>query len=165
MEKRVKSRFSQRIFRVVSPLALDGGSAWKNLLENALLPSDGLDSVTDEEEHRWTAGWITKIQVGFCIAESEYMRLLTLLSLQTLLADESVITVVSRLCSLTTDPRLLYRPFAQLIADLLVDPTLPLTAETVVGRVQGQTEGTGWGKKLEQLHGETYEALIPSYHN
>lgn len=93
------------------------------------------------------------------------MRLLTLLSLQTLLADESVITVVSRLCSLTTDPRLLYRPFAQLIADLLVDPTLPLTAETVVGRVQGQTEGTGWGKKLEQLHGETYEALIPSYHN
>jgi hypothetical protein len=146
-------------------LALDGGSAWKNLLESALLPSDGLDSVTDEEEHRWIAEWMTKIQVGFCMAEFEDMRLLTFLSSQTLLADDSVIAVVSRLCSLTTDPRLLYRPFAQLVADLLVNPALPLTAETVVARVQGQTEGTGWGKKLEQLHGETYEALIHSFHN
>lgn len=146
-------------------MALDGGSAWKNLLESALLPSDGLDSVTDEEEHRWIAEWITKIQVGFCMAEFEDMRLLTLLSLQALLADESVITVVSRLCSLTTDPRLLYRPFVQLVADLLVNPSLPLTAETVVARVQGQTEGTGWGKKLEQLHGETYDVSILSHYD
>ena len=41
-----------------------------------------------------------------------------------------------------------------MIADHLANPTLSVTASSVVARIQDQTEATGWGKKLEQLHGE-----------
>ena len=63
LEKRVKSRFSQRIFRVVSPLALDGGSAWKTLLEDALEVSGDVDSTMSEGEKSWSADWKAMIQV------------------------------------------------------------------------------------------------------
>ena len=41
-----------------------------------------------------------------------------------------------------------------MIADHLANPTLSVTASSLVARIQDQTEATGWGKKLEQLHGE-----------
>lgn len=64
LEKRVKSRFSQRIFRVVSPLALDGGSAWKSLLEKAFGTAGDDDGENSADNLTWEAGWKTKIQVG-----------------------------------------------------------------------------------------------------
>ena len=49
-----------------------------------------------------------------------------------------------------------------MIADQLDHPLRAISAETMVSYVQGQTEATGWGKKLEQLHGERLGCRVPS---
>lgn len=77
-------------------------------------------------------------------------------------------SAIRRLCSLTTNVRLLYRPFVHLIAEALsgqmfINQPLPsdvkgqvgaiLKPERVVKVIQEQTERSGWGKKLEQMQG------------
>ena len=109
LEKRVKSRFSHRMWRVASPLSSEG-LGWKSLLRNALLPwtiPTNKESPKGKEVQRWVSDWQFAVEVS---RPSSEMRL-GLISDQTLLDQEKVAVQLDRLASLTTDVRILYKPF------------------------------------------------------
>lgn len=62
LEKRVKSRFSHRVWRVPSPLS-EGGVGWKALLRAALLPWDE-EQEPDEETRMWMGDWAFAVDVS-----------------------------------------------------------------------------------------------------
>lgn len=69
LEKRVKSRFSHRVWRVTSPLAPDA-LGWKAVLRNALIPweaSKSLQQEKDKKTSQWMGDW------GFAVDVSEQL--------------------------------------------------------------------------------------------
>lgn len=75
LEKRVKSRFSHRVWRISSPLSPDG-PGWKFLLKSTLLPwlqadpgavkqtkKKVMNGMVDKEE-RWKLDWTYAIEVS-----------------------------------------------------------------------------------------------------
>lgn len=93
LEKRVKSRFSHRIWRVSSPLSA-GGVGWKALLRRALVPWEDEDEQKEQDKvlQSWLVDWSYSVD-------------------KWLLANDTIHAALQRLSELTTDVRLLYRPF------------------------------------------------------
>ena len=110
LEKRVKSRFSHRMWRVMSPLSPDA-LGWKQLLRRALipweysvdLPGDSTKAVAD-----WKGDWQFAIDVRATMNQS------ITADWQFLLDHVKIVKALDRLCSLTTDVRVLFRPFVSL---------------------------------------------------
>ena len=64
MEKRVKSRFSHRIWRVQSPLSPDG-PGWRPLIRRVLVPwLDEKKTQEDKETRKWKVDWQFAIGVS-----------------------------------------------------------------------------------------------------
>lgn len=60
LEKRVKSRFSHRVWRVSSPLSFDG-VGWKALMRRVLKPWH--EEANDEETKTWQDDWSYAVEV------------------------------------------------------------------------------------------------------
>lgn len=154
LEKRVKSRFSQRIYRVVSPLAGADIDEWTRLLRNALLPwygpRGGMDEDTGEgEDHSaigvgdntdWMGDWEMQVNEALEVGEIEKH--------------------LQRICELTTDVRLLFRPFIDPIRQILSSASLTLDSDLLLRKIQEQTQASGWGSKLEKLRGLSHPCLV-----
>jgi origin recognition complex subunit 4 len=65
MEKRVKSRFSHRMWRVTSPLA-PGALGWRNLMRQTLIPWDGEKTGKHDtnELRKWRGDWEFAVEVS-----------------------------------------------------------------------------------------------------
>ena len=65
LEKRVKSRFSHRMWRISSPLSLDG-IAWREMMKRTLIPWDEQDGRKESKDLRkWKGDWQFAVEVGF----------------------------------------------------------------------------------------------------
>ncbi|KAJ9103965.1 hypothetical protein QFC21_002428 [Naganishia friedmannii] len=72
LEKRVKSRFSQRIYRVVSPLS---GNDWKRIVRLALLPLTSDKTSLSNDDALWLSRWESQVDISpvqqFALAAAE----------------------------------------------------------------------------------------------
>ncbi|WWC64824.1 uncharacterized protein I303_107438 [Kwoniella dejecticola CBS 10117] len=136
LEKRVKSRFSHRTFRIPSPLSAEG-IGWKPLLHSVLIPVP--NGAEEGEGTRWQRDW-------------EF-------AIETLLKQERMRRHLDRLTGLTTDVRNLYRPFIHPITSILSGQIEYLSVPDVVDGVLSQIEGAGWGIQLSKLRGLPHPAL------
>lgn len=182
LEKRVKSRFSQRIYRVVSPLSSSSSDAWKDIVRNALIPKDVLDEVSSsgsERDGEWLAVWESLVDVGLRGDTARRVKLTDVLRIQTVLQDHAVQKAVRRVCELTTDVRILLRSFVSMTGTQTPPPTNagvqinpvqqfglhPADAQfqpaTIVASISEQIHSTGWGKKLEKLRGLSSSWHLP----
>ncbi|GFZ51043.1 hypothetical protein JCM24511_08801 [Saitozyma sp. JCM 24511] len=149
LEKRVKSRFSHRVLRVVSPLSPDG-TGWKDLMRKVLVPWEPSGRTANtavssavkaesKETRKWMIDWSFAVDM--------------------LLEHEKVVRYLDRLCGLTTDIRNLYRPFivpiSEVIAGQLDFLSIPAMAESVLKQV----DGAGWGLANAKLKGLSHPAL------
>ncbi|ORX39453.1 origin recognition complex subunit 4 C-terminus-domain-containing protein [Kockovaella imperatae] len=137
LEKRVKSRFSHRMWRIPSPLS-PGGPGWKTLLNRALVPWEW-DAKQDSAEpdakalQLWKDDW----QYG----------------IETLLDQPKVVKYLDRLTGLTTDVRILYKPFVPLIISVLSSQVDLINVAQLCASVLGQIEQSGWGLQTAKLKG------------
>ncbi|TXT15819.1 hypothetical protein VHUM_00322 [Vanrija humicola] len=139
LEKRVKSRFSHRVWRVQSPLAPDG-LGWRALLRHALVPWDkSADDEPDKETRKWMGDWAFAVDM--------------------LLDNDRVSTALERLAGLTTDVRVLYRPFIGPITSVLSNQLDFLSVPVLCFSVLHQTELAGWGLSHAKLKGLPHPAL------
>lgn len=143
LEKRVKSRFSHRVWRVESPLArmpnptLEGDEegkkepTWRPVLMKALVP--WLDSdepapkkqtAQEQEFAAWKEDW--EFAVGM------------------LLENEEVVAALDRLSNLTTDVRLLFRPFVTPVCGILASRADFLAVPEILSSIRNQVEQSGW---------------------
>ncbi|GHJ83987.1 hypothetical protein NliqN6_0389 [Naganishia liquefaciens] len=144
LEKRVKSRFSQRIYRVVSPLSSNVPDTWRAIVREALVP----ESVTrqmpggaSDTDVAWLTHWESQVDA--------------------VLADETVEKAARRMVDLTTDVRILLRPFIRPVQQFgRSGGAEPLQPETIVTSISEQMHSTGWGKKLEKLRGLSHPSLV-----
>lgn len=160
LEKRVKSRFSHRVWRVTSPLA-PGGPTWKETLRRALIPwGTGTDTEgntrrssansADVEVEQWQDDWVFAVNM--------------------LLDHAKVSASLARLSELTTDVRLLYRPFVRPITAVLNDTLDFMSVPVVAASVTAQLELAGWGtgapgvSKLRGLPQPALTVLIVAKH-
>lgn len=63
----MKSRFSQRIYRVVSPLCANSSDAWRDIVRNALVPKTAVAELAasgSERDLEWLKEWESLIDVG-----------------------------------------------------------------------------------------------------
>ncbi|ODN77966.1 hypothetical protein L202_05059 [Cryptococcus amylolentus CBS 6039] len=149
LEKRVKSRFSHRIWRVTSPLAsvMQGGvggvgngtegqgrGGWEVLLKMALIPWYP-ESVMDdpEENEKWRGDW-------------EYVIVTTL-------GDERIRRYFDRLVGLTTDVRVLYRPFILPITRVITRLDQKLDPKILADQILAQVETASFGLQNNKLRG------------
>lgn len=140
LEKRVKSRFSHRVWRVESPLAAmpspviaDDGEeekkepAWRPLLMKALVPwldAEPLTSRADRDFAAWKEDWDFAVQM--------------------LLENEEVVAALDRLSGLTTDVRLLFRPFVVPLCGVLSGRADFLAVPEILSSIRNQVEQSGW---------------------
>ncbi|WVN89164.1 uncharacterized protein L203_104380 [Cryptococcus depauperatus CBS 7841] len=172
LEKRVKSRFSHRVWRVTSPLAPvskdeeegQGIVAWKEVVRWALVPYKyGFEPTS----LHCTASEVSQMEVEKKEAtvdgdgetwewRDEWDRCVDLL-----LNNPRIIGRMERLVSLTTDVRILYRPFIQPLTDVLNEQssTNCLTHEQLANSILAQVEGAGWGLQTSKLLGLPHPAL------
>ncbi|WVR09616.1 hypothetical protein IAU60_006688 [Kwoniella sp. DSM 27419] len=138
LEKRVKSRFSHRTWRIPSPLSPDG-MGWKALLEHTLLPP----TVGGQDESaafiRWKDDWR--------------------FALEMLLESDLVVRRLNRLTGLTTDVRHLYRAFIDPVVDVIAGKADYLAVPDLADSVLLQIEGGGWGLENTKLKGLPHPAL------
>lgn len=108
LEKRVKSRFSQRIYRVVSPLSINAPDAWRVVARQALVPEAVISQIElSAVDRMWLTQWESQVDVSRFW--SGVIRADTML--QAVLGDEDVEKAARRICELSTDVRILLRPF------------------------------------------------------
>ncbi|KAK6909121.1 hypothetical protein I203_103136 [Kwoniella mangroviensis CBS 8507] len=134
LEKRVKSRFSHRTFRIPSPISSEG-IGWNALLMDSLIPSKGKEN----EEDRWKGDWQFAIQM--------------------LLKVDRMKRNLDRLTGLTTDVRNLYRPFILPVLSVLSSKIDFMSIQELADSVISQIEGAGWGLQLNKLKGLPHPAL------
>ncbi|WWD03936.1 hypothetical protein V865_001994 [Kwoniella europaea PYCC6329] len=134
LEKRVKSRFSHRTFRIPSPISSEG-IGWKALLMDSLIPSKGKEN----EDDRWKGDWQFAIQM--------------------LLKVDRIKRNLDRLTGLTTDVRNLYRPFILPVLSVLSSKIDFMSIQELADSVISQIEGAGWGLQLSKLKGLPHPAL------
>jgi len=101
------------MWRIMSPLSPEG-TGWLEVLKCALIPWEYAPGrqASDEEDtalQDWKSDWQFAIEVSFF--SSTVDRALTL---QTLLNHDRVKRHLDRLTSLTTDVRILFKPFVSL---------------------------------------------------
>jgi origin recognition complex subunit 4 len=123
LEKRVKSRFSHRVWRVTSPLT-PGGRGWRPLLRAALIPWDEKRLDKDRAMRQWQEDWAFAVDM--------------------LLEHDTVAASLERLAGLTTDVRLLFRPFVAPVASVLAGRLDFLSVPGVAASVRAQLELGGW---------------------
>lgn len=119
----MKSRFSQRIYRVVSPLSGNSSDAWKDIVRNALVPKAAAAELAAsgfERDREWLKEWETLIDVG--LASHPRTATLTNASTQTVIQDETVQKAAQRVCELTTDVRIMLRSFVSTVGEPMVMP-------------------------------------------
>ncbi|WVQ77021.1 hypothetical protein IAR50_006700 [Cryptococcus sp. DSM 104548] len=148
LEKRVKSRFSHRIWRVTSPLAsvMQGGvggvgsdeerqgqRGWEELLKKALIPWYPESVLDQDPEETWRGDW-------------EYVILTTL-------RDERIKRYFDRLIGLTTDVRVLYRPFILPVTRVQTRMDQKLDAKILVDQILAQIETASFGLQNDKLRG------------
>ncbi|ORY31628.1 origin recognition complex subunit 4 C-terminus-domain-containing protein, partial [Naematelia encephala] len=141
LEKRVKSRFSHRMWRVASPLAPEG-MGWKELLRKGLVPWDGQESATEKEDkavRTWKDDWQFAIE--------------------TLLEHEKIGRYLDRLTGLSTDVRNLYRPFIKPMSEILCGTLDFLSIPDLTTSILNQLELSGWGLQQSKLKGLPHPAL------
>jgi origin recognition complex subunit 4 len=108
LEKRVKSRFSQRIYRVVSPLSTNVPDAWKAVVRQALVPESVISQAEPSAVDRmWLIKWESQVDVSRFTSGPVHTDTM----LQAVLGDEAVDKAARRMCELSTDVRILLRPF------------------------------------------------------
>lgn len=158
LEKRVKSRFSHRIWRVTSPLAsiaasntingtngTDGTNGvkeeggWKRLVQRALVLWKTEEGEVDDEVGKWKGDW-------------EY-------SVDEILRKPTIQRNFDRLASLTTDVRNIYRPFIEPLIDVINGKTEYLRLDKILNNVVNQVEWAGWGLQSSKLRGLPHPAL------
>ncbi|BEI81172.1 hypothetical protein CcaverHIS002_0203320 [Cutaneotrichosporon cavernicola] len=123
LEKRVKSRFSHRVWRISSPLA-PGERGWRQLLRATLIPWDEKRLDKDRAMRQWQEDWAFAVDM--------------------LLEHDTVSANLERLAGLTTDVRLLYRPFVAPVAAVLGGRLDFLSVPGVAASVRAQLELGGW---------------------
>ncbi|WVW86384.1 hypothetical protein I302_108430 [Kwoniella bestiolae CBS 10118] len=136
LEKRVKSRFSHRTFRIPSPISSEG-MGWRKLLKLALISSEG--QAEEMEEDRWKGDWQFAVEM--------------------LLDEERIKRNLDRLTGLTTDVRNLYRPFILPVLSVLSSRADFMSIHELADSVISQIEGGGWGLQLNKLKGLPHPAL------
>jgi len=110
LEKRVKSRFSHRMWRVASPLTTEA-LGWKEVMKHALVPWEYTSAEAGKEGReakKWKGDWQFAVEVR---GPSIVCPVRGLTRLKMLLEHEKVVRTLDRLCGLTTDVRTVYRPF------------------------------------------------------
>lgn len=127
LEKRVKSRFSHRVWRVTSPLS-PSGPGWRSLLRAALVPWSEKALDKDKGMRQWQEDWAFAVDM--------------------LLEHDTVSGHLERLASLTTDMRLLYRPFIAPVTSVLSGRLDFLSVPGVAASVRSQLELSGWSTGL-----------------
>ncbi|CAK9780076.1 hypothetical protein CC85DRAFT_271212 [Cutaneotrichosporon oleaginosum] len=137
LEKRVKSRFSHRIWRVVSPL-VPGGRGWRAVLRSALISWDEAKLAKERDMRQWQEDWAFAVDM--------------------LLEHPTVSATLDRMAALTTDVRLLFRPFIEPLTAVLSGRLDFLSVPGVAASVRAQLELGGWstgptraGAKLGQV--------------
>ncbi|OCF43731.1 hypothetical protein I317_02484 [Kwoniella heveanensis CBS 569] len=144
LEKRVKSRFSHRTWRIPSPLSPDG-MGWNSLLRSVLSPADCPDAGHDDRSReakmmqRWKEDWDFAVQM--------------------LLDDSRVKRRLERMAGLTTDVRTLFRPFILPVASVLAEQVDFLSIPDLAESVLAQIEGAGWGLQNTKIKGLPHPAL------
>ncbi|WVF67323.1 hypothetical protein IAT40_002074 [Kwoniella sp. CBS 6097] len=144
LEKRVKSRFSHRTWRIPSPLSSDG-MGWRSLLRSVLLPAEDTNVLPINESRearvmqRWKEDWEFAVDM--------------------LLDDERVKRRLERMAGLTTDVRTLYRPFILPVANVLAGKVDFLSIPDLADSVLAQIEGAGWGLQNTKIKGLPHPAL------
>ncbi|KAK8853413.1 hypothetical protein IAR55_004119 [Kwoniella newhampshirensis] len=147
LEKRVKSRFSHRVWRVSSPISSEG-PGWKQVIKQALIPWDVDDKGKDNKEEivqedkevrRWKQDW--QFAVELLLDEARIQRNL------------------DRMTGLTTDVRNLYRPFIVPMKEVVDSRVDFITVPSVVESVLAQIEGAGWGLQTSKINRLPHPAL------
>ncbi|KAK4684451.1 origin recognition complex subunit 4, partial [Tremellales sp. Uapishka_1] len=140
LEKRVKSRFSHRVWRVISPLSPDS-LGWKWVLQRALVPweQDAEGSKEDRAVQKWKGDWVFAVDM--------------------LLDHERIVRAFDRLAGLSTDVRSVYRPFIVPIMEILANQLDFLSIPKVLDSILDQVEGAGWGIQSSKLKGLPHPAL------
>ncbi|WWC72232.1 uncharacterized protein I206_106194 [Kwoniella pini CBS 10737] len=136
LEKRVKSRFSHRTFRITSPLSSEG-MGWKMLLKNALIPTPPKE--VEPQGEIWQRDWQFAIEM--------------------LLDEERIKRNLARLTGLTTDVRNLYRPFILPVTSILSGQIEYISVPDITDNIINQIEGAGWGIQLSKLKSLPHPAL------
>ncbi|OWT36056.1 origin recognition complex subunit 4 [Cryptococcus neoformans Bt1] len=158
LEKRVKSRFSHRIWRVTSPLASVPASStvngtngtdatdavkqeagWKRLIQRALVLWKTEEGEVDDEVGKWKGDW-------------EY-------SVDEILRKPTIERNFDRLASLTTDVRNIYRPFIEPLINVINGKTEYLRLDKILDNVINQVESAGWGLQSSKLRDLPHPAL------
>lgn len=170
LEKRVKSRFSHRMWRVTSPIA-PGALGWRNLLRQALVPwaSEKPSKSEGKEERKWKGDWEYAVDVS--VYASVLTRVAWLIQ-KTLLGHSKVGESLDRLTGLTTDVRNLYRPFVSPsytldrpeadqrqivpITEVLNARTDFVTIPRIMENLLLQIELAGWGMASDKLRGRPF---------
>ncbi|KAL7424594.1 origin recognition complex subunit 4 [Cryptotrichosporon argae] len=135
LEKRVKSRFSHRVWRVASPLT-DG---WRPALRRALVAWDEAETERDKALRVWKDDWMFAVDM--------------------LLDDAKIKRGMDRLTGLTPDVRLAYRPFIEPIAQVLAGEIEYMTVPHASALIVHQVELAGWGLAHAKLRGLSQPAL------
>jgi hypothetical protein len=143
---------------VASPLSTSSEHAWSDLLSRALTLPEQVEggAHVEPKDEIWASTWKSSIEVSQWL--SMHLADTELSLVQTVLRDKKVISVLDRLCSLSTDPRVLYQPFVRLISEYVQGSCTYITADMVTKSINDQIESTGWGRRLEQLHGKCSSA-------
>ncbi|KAJ9091692.1 hypothetical protein QFC19_008983 [Naganishia cerealis] len=80
---------------------------------------------------------------------------------ENVLQDQAVIAGLQRICDLTTDVRLLLRPFITPVQQFALNNAgAKLDPAMLVTSIREQIHSTGWGKKLEKLQGLSHPSLV-----
>ncbi|EIW72136.1 hypothetical protein TREMEDRAFT_20901, partial [Tremella mesenterica DSM 1558] len=156
LEKRVKSRFSHRVWKILSPLS-PGSLGWRKLLRGVLVPweltssnmcfsstfpTNGKKKSIEEEDEAcklWKGDWAFAIE--------------------TLLEHPQIIQHLDRLTGLTTDVRNVYRPFIIPVSKVLAGELDFISVQSIAQSILDQIEGSGWGLQLAKLKGLPHPAL------
>lgn len=127
------------MWRVSSPLAPDN-LGWRTLLRHALVPWEARgDDESDKETRKWMGDWAFAVDM--------------------LLDNDKVSAALERLAGLTTDVRVLYRPFIGPITSVLSSQLDFLSVPVLCFSVLHQTELAGWGLSHAKLKGLPHPAL------
>ncbi|WVQ94919.1 hypothetical protein IAU59_002005 [Kwoniella sp. CBS 9459] len=144
LEKRVKSRFSHRTWRIPSPLSPDG-MGWNSLLSSVLLPVVDPAAIPNDGSRdakvlqRWMEDWEFAVNM--------------------LLEDQRIRRRLERMAGLTTDVRTIFRPFILPVTNVLAARFDFLSIPDLADSVLAQIEGAGWGLQNTKIKGLPHPAL------
>ncbi|WVQ82514.1 hypothetical protein IAT38_004643 [Cryptococcus sp. DSM 104549] len=175
LEKRVKSRFSHRIWRVISPVSPESPGGWKKVISRALVPWKKWEDPEAEDAEGVGAGTGVskggksgkgkkvggKAREGEEVVDKELEEWRTdwEISVETLLSEDRIVRNLDRLTGLTTDVRILYRPFIIPMMEILKSQRHYLSQTELAESIIAQVEGAGWGLQNTKIRGLPHPAM------